>query len=173
MAACYLAKAGRDVLVLEAADAPGGGSRTEETIPGHRFNTHSAAHNIINMTRIPAELDLAGAGLRYTEMEPFATGVFTCGRTVRFHRSIERTVASIAEHDRAQADAYAAFMHRALPLARAAVAGLEATSPSDQLRLVASRLPALAQAARRAGVCGSSCTTCSPLRQPAARPPAR
>lgn len=151
VAACYLAKAGRDVLVLEAADAPGGGSRTEETIPGHRFNTHSAAHNIINMTRIPAELDLAGAGLRYTEMEPFATGVFTCGRTVRFHRSIERTVASIAEHDRAQADAYAAFMHRALPLARAAVAGLEATSPSDQLRLVASRLPALVQAARRAG----------------------
>jgi hypothetical protein len=37
-------------------------SRTDETIPGHLFNTHSAAHNIINMTRIPAELDLAGAG---------------------------------------------------------------------------------------------------------------
>ena len=151
VAACYLARAGQDVLVLEAGGAPGGGSRTEETIPGHRFDTHSAAHNIINMTRIPTELDLAGAGLRYTEMEPFATGVFASGRTVRFHRSIERTVASIAEHDRAQADAYGAFMHRALPLARAAVAGLEATSPSDQLRLVASRLPALVQAARRAG----------------------
>ena len=151
VAACYLARAGQDVLVLEAGGAPGGGSRTEETIPGHRFDTHSAAHNIINMTRIPTELDLAGAGLRYTEMEPFATGVFASGRTVRFHRSIGRTVASIAEHDRAQADAYGAFMHRALPLARAAVAGLEATSPSDQLRLVASRLPALVQAARRAG----------------------
>ena len=47
--------------MLEAADKPGGGSRTDETIPGHRFNTHAAAHNIINMTRIPAELDLAGA----------------------------------------------------------------------------------------------------------------
>lgn len=59
VAACYLAGAGRDVLVLESAAQPGGGSRTDETIPGHRFDTHSAAHNIINMTRIPDELDLA------------------------------------------------------------------------------------------------------------------
>jgi len=50
VAACYLAKAGRMVVVLEAADKPGGGSRTDETIPGYLFNTHSAAHNIINMT---------------------------------------------------------------------------------------------------------------------------
>ncbi len=57
--ACYLAQAGRQVLVLEAAGTLGGGSRTDETIPGYRFNTHSAAHNIINVTSIPAELDLA------------------------------------------------------------------------------------------------------------------
>ncbi len=63
VAACYLAWAGKRVVVLEAADTPGGGSRTDETIPGYRFNTHAAAHNIINMTRIPAELDLAVAGL--------------------------------------------------------------------------------------------------------------
>jgi len=30
IAACYLARAGRQVLVLEALDRPGGGSRTEE-----------------------------------------------------------------------------------------------------------------------------------------------
>jgi len=52
--------------VLEASDRLGGGSRTDETIPGYRFNTHAAAHNIINMTSIPAELDLAGAGLDYS-----------------------------------------------------------------------------------------------------------
>jgi phytoene dehydrogenase-like protein len=44
VAACYLTKAGRRVLVLEAADKLGGGSRTDETIPGYLFNTHSAAH---------------------------------------------------------------------------------------------------------------------------------
>ena len=63
VAACYLAKAGRDVVVLEANDRPGGGSRTEETVPGYRFDLHSVAHNIINMTVIPRQLDLAGAGL--------------------------------------------------------------------------------------------------------------
>ncbi len=126
VAACYLARAGRRVVVLEAADQAGGGSRTDETLPGHLFDTHSAAHNIINMTRIPAELDLAGAGLEYVEMSPFATGVFRDGRIVRFSRSVEQTCASIAEvGTRAEAEAYRAFMHRAFPLVQTAVTGLD------------------------------------------------
>jgi len=32
--ACYLAKAGHEVVVLEQSDQPGGSSRTEETAPG-------------------------------------------------------------------------------------------------------------------------------------------
>jgi phytoene dehydrogenase-like protein len=106
VAACYLAMAGRSVLVLEAQLLPGGGSRTEATIPGlpHRFDLHSAAHNIINMTSIPEELDLAGAGLVYQEMDPFSIAIFADGRRVRFHRSIEATVASIAEHDLVEAE---------------------------------------------------------------------
>ncbi len=50
VAACSVAKAGRPVVVLEAPDKAGGGSRTDETIPGYRFNTHSFAHNIVNLT---------------------------------------------------------------------------------------------------------------------------
>ena len=152
VAACYLAKAGRRVVVLEAADRPGGGSRSDATIPGHLFNTHSAAHNIINMTRIPAELDLRGAGLEYLPMEPFATGVFRDGRIVRFHRDIEQTVASIAEHDRADAEAYRAFMHRAGPLVRTAVTGLESGStPGGVLKGVADKLWPLLQGVKRSG----------------------
>ncbi len=152
VAACYLARAGRDVLVLEASDRLGGGSRTEETIPGYRFNTHSAAHNIINMTRIPAELDLAGAGLEYVPMEPFATGFFSDGRIVRFHRDIDETVASIAEHDPADARAYAAFMHKAVPLVRTAVTGLESGSnPSGVLRAAGERIVPLLAGVRRNG----------------------
>ena len=99
------------------------GCRTDETIPGYLFNTHAAAHNIINMTRIPAELDLAGAGLEYLPMDPFATGFFRDGRVVRFHRDLEQTVESIAEHSRADAEAYRAFMRRAIPLVKTAVDG--------------------------------------------------
>ena len=118
VAGCYLARAGRDVLVVEQLDRPGGGSRTEETVPGHRFDLHSAAHNIINMTDIPSELDLAGAGLDYIEMDPFSIAVHRDGRRVRFHRSVDETVASIAETDGAEADAYRRFMDKAIPIVR-------------------------------------------------------
>ena len=152
VAACYLALAGRRVVVLEAADKAGGGSRTDETVPGHRFDTHAAAHNIINMTRIPAELDLAGAGLEYLPMDPFATGVFEDGRTVRFSRDVDRTLASIAEHSRADADAYRAFLHRAVPLVRTAVTGLDSgPHPAGLARAVAGKARSAVQALRRAG----------------------
>ncbi len=119
IAGCYLARAGRDVLVVEALDRPGGGSRTEETLPGHLFDLHSAAHNIINMTSIPEELDLAGAGLRYQEMDPFSVAIHEDGRRVRFHRSIDATVASIAESDPVEARAYQEFMRLAVPVVEA------------------------------------------------------
>jgi len=118
VAACYLAQAGREVVVVEQLDRPGGGSRTEETIPGYRFDLHSAAHNIINMTDIPVELDLAGAGLDYIEMDPFSIAVHQDGRRVRFYRSIEATVESIAEASPAEAQAYRRFMDKSLPIVR-------------------------------------------------------
>ncbi len=119
IAACYLARAGRDVLVLEQSSRPGGGARTEEVIPGYRFDMHSVAHNILNMTDIPEDLDLAGAGLAYIEMDPFSVAIRADGRRVRFYRSIEATVASIAESDRDEARAYAAFMKVAIPIVHA------------------------------------------------------
>jgi phytoene dehydrogenase-like protein len=116
IAACYLAQAGRQVVVLEQLDRPGGGARTEETVPGYRFDLHSVAHNIINMTDIPAELDLAGAGLVYQEMDPFSVAVHADGRRVRFLRSVDATVDSIAESSLSEARAYRAFMDKALPI---------------------------------------------------------
>ena len=152
VAACYLAREGCDVTVLEQSGAAGGGSRTEETVPGFRFDTHSVAHNMINMTSIPAELRLAEAGLDYQEMEPFAAGFFADGRVVRFHRSIEHTVASIAEHDPAEARRYADLMDKALPLVDVAVAGMSAaSSAAGAVRTGAGRIGRLATAVRRFG----------------------
>ena len=149
VAACYLAQAGRDVVVVEALDRPGGGSRTEETVPGHRFDLHSAAHNIINMTAIPDELDLAGAGLRYLEMDPFSIAVFEDDRIVRFHRSLEATVASIAEHSRSEADEYRSFV-------RAGDALVEAMMPAIRGEVTKRELPkralAVAKLLRRTSV---------------------
>ena len=151
VAACYLARAGREVLVLEASAKLGGGSRTDETIPGYLFNTHSAAHNIINMTSIPDELDLAGAGLDYIEMDPFATRVGADGRTVRFFRSIPRTVASISEHSADEARAYRQLMKRAVPLVQAAVPSLDPGFDATAVRGVVPRAVHAMQAVLRAG----------------------
>jgi phytoene dehydrogenase-like protein len=145
VAACYLAKAGRDVVVLEASDRPGGGSRTEETVPGYRFDMHSVAHNIINMTVIPRQLDLAGAGLEYQEMNPFSVAVFADGRRVRFHRSIEATVDSIAEHSASEAQAYTDFMDRAVPVVRTILPAVQGEMPLRDLPL---RLTSLVRALR-------------------------
>ncbi|HEY4396335.1 MAG TPA: NAD(P)/FAD-dependent oxidoreductase [Acidimicrobiia bacterium] len=144
IAGSYLAHAGRDVLVLEARAGAGGGSRTEETVPGYRFDMHSVAHNMINMTAIPEELDLAGAGLVYQEMNPFSIAVRADGRRVRFFRSVEQTVASIAEEDRAEADAYRAFCAKAAPIVDAIMPAVRGeVSWRDDARRVASVLRAM------------------------------
>lgn len=145
VAACYLARAGRDVVVLEALDRPGGGSRTEERVPGYRFDLHSVAHNMINMTDIPAELDLAGAGLVYTEMNPFSVAVRADESRVRFFRSIDATVDSIAETDPVSATAYRRFMDKAVPIVRAI---LPAIKGEGSLRQTPDRLKAVFGAVR-------------------------
>jgi len=71
---------------------------------------------------------------------------------VRFHRDIEQTVASIAEHSQADAEAYRAFMHRAVPLVKTAVTGLESgSSPGGVLAAAGSKLWPLLQGLKRAG----------------------
>lgn len=162
--ACYLARQGVDVLVLEQSDRPGGGARTEETVPGHRFDTHSVAHNIINMTDIPEELDLAGAGLRYVEMDPFAMAAFTDGRIVRFHRDVTATVASIAEHSEEEAAAYDAFIGLAAPVIDTVVGGVQAGATRRRtLRRLPGRAAAALTALRRAdGPTGLAHTLVSP-----------
>lgn len=125
VAACYLARAGADVTVLEQSGKLGGGSRTDETLPGYHFDLHSAAHNIINATDIPDDLRLREAGLEYREMDPFSIAVFADGTIVRFHRSVEQTVDSIAETDLAEARRYREWIRDATPIITAMRIGLE------------------------------------------------
>lgn len=145
--ACYLARAGLKVLVLEQSAKLGGGSRTEELVPGYRFNTHSAAHNIINATGIVEELGLRAVGLDYREMDPFSIAVHRDGAIVRFHRSVEQTVESIREVAPADADRYRAWIADTMPLITLMRAGLEAGA--DRGHQV-SRLPVRALAAGQA-----------------------
>jgi len=150
--ACYLARAGLSVLVLERSAKLGGGSRTDELISGYRFNTHSAAHNIINATGIVEELGLRAAGLEYREMDPFSVAVHRDGGIVRFHRSVERTVESIREVAPADADRYRAWIADTMPIITLMSAGLEAgAGTARQWRRLPARTWAAGQALARNG----------------------
>lgn len=167
VAGCYLARAGAEVLVLEQSDKLGGGSRTDELVPGYRFNTHSAAHNIINATDIVEDLRLREADLEYREMDPFSVAVFGDGTIVRFHRSVEQTLDSIAEIDPAEARRYRAWMREAMPVITAMRASLEGgTGRGRRLRYVSRGLAAGVQAlVRNGGPAGLGRLLLSPYRR--------
>ena len=109
--ACYLAKAGRKVLVLERREVVGGAVCTQEVVPGFKFDIGSSAHIMFPGTPIMAELGLADHGLSYVEMDPW--GYFPvpgAALGISFHRSVEKTCESIAKISAADADAYRQFI---------------------------------------------------------------
>ncbi|MEU8894299.1 NAD(P)/FAD-dependent oxidoreductase [Nocardia sp. NPDC048505] len=97
VAACYLAREGRAVEVLERDEVLGGAVSTVERFPGHLVDRGSSAHIMVRHTGIVEELELHRFGLRYIDCDPwaFAPGIDGAPPIV-FHRSLERTCASIA-----------------------------------------------------------------------------
>jgi phytoene dehydrogenase-like protein len=71
VAACYLARAGLVVEVVEADEVLGGAVSTVERWPGVRVDRGSSAHVIIRHSGIVEELDLAAHGLRYVDCDPW------------------------------------------------------------------------------------------------------
>ncbi|TFV75375.1 NAD(P)/FAD-dependent oxidoreductase [Blastococcus sp. CT_GayMR20] len=71
VAACYLARAGLSVEVVESDDVLGGAVSTVERWPGVRVDRGSSAHVIIRQSGILEELDLAAHGLRYLDCDPW------------------------------------------------------------------------------------------------------
>ncbi len=71
VAACYLARAGLSVEVVESDDVLGGAVSTVERWPGVRVDRGSSAHVIIRHSGIVEELDLAAHGLTYLDCDPW------------------------------------------------------------------------------------------------------
>ena len=100
IAAAYLARAGKSVLVLENNDRIGGLVRTEElTLPGFKHDVYSSAHPLFTTSQAYADLgaDLTARGLRYINTD-IPTGVsFSDGRTAILPQAFE---AALAEAER-------------------------------------------------------------------------
>ncbi|MFC8044332.1 phytoene desaturase family protein [Nocardia sp. NPDC057353] len=93
VAACYLARAGERVVVLERDEVIGGAVSTVERFPGYAVDRGSSAHLMVRHTGIVEELELDRFGLRYVDCDPWA---FVPGEPpLVFARDLERTCASI------------------------------------------------------------------------------
>ncbi len=92
-AANTLSDAGRSVLVIEAADQIGGGTRTEEiTLPGFKHDICSAIHPYAAGSPYLRSLDLEAHGLRWVHPEIALGHPVTPERVAFLHRDLDRTV---------------------------------------------------------------------------------
>lgn len=101
-AAITLAQAGRQVLVLEAAETFGGGSRSEEaTLPGFVHDVCSAIHPMAIASPFFESLDLARWGLEWIHSPSALAHPFDGGRAVTLERSLEESARSLGSDEKA------------------------------------------------------------------------
>ncbi|MGZ4616093.1 MAG: phytoene desaturase family protein [Actinomycetes bacterium] len=97
--ACYLARAGLDVEVVETDRVLGGAVSTVERWPGYAVDRGSSAHIMVRHTGIVEDLRLDECGLTYLDMDPWAFAPFGPPdeqQAITFHVDLERTHDSIA-----------------------------------------------------------------------------
>ncbi|MCJ7827384.1 MAG: NAD(P)/FAD-dependent oxidoreductase [Demequinaceae bacterium] len=96
VAAVTLAEAGWRVLVLEAADQYGGGTRTEAlTLPGFRHDVCSTAHPLALASPAFRALGLESEGLRLVHPEIPLGHPLAPGKSLFLHRDVAATAAQL------------------------------------------------------------------------------
>lgn len=114
VAACYLARDGVDVEVVERDEVLGGAVSTVERFPGYPMDRGSSAHIMFRWTGIAEELALDRYGLRYVDCDPwgFHPVPGAPGGGITFSVDLDATCTSIeAVCGSRDADAYRAFVH--------------------------------------------------------------
>src|SRR6187431_905774 len=137
VAAAYLAKAGRKVLVLERRHLVGGAAVTEEIYPGFKYSVCSYVVSLLR-PEIIRELDLPRHGLEILPLD----GTFTPmpdGNHLWRTNDHAQTRREIARHSRLDAEAYDEYGRAMVEMGRFVRPILELT-PADPLSLNLSTL---------------------------------
>jgi len=108
VAAAYLARAGRKVLVLERREMVGGCAVTEEIWPGYRVSTGAYLTSLLQ-ERIVQELELPRFGYKVDAKDPAFFSVFPDGRHFFMWQDRAKTLAEIAKFSQHDADVYPAY----------------------------------------------------------------
>src|SRR5678815_2075099 len=108
VAACYLAKAGLRVTVLERQESVGGGAVTEELEPGFRVSSLDHATGPFSKS-VVSDLDLGSFGLELLTPEVQLLGLTPDGESLAIFNDTERTAKEINKFSARDANKYAEF----------------------------------------------------------------
>jgi phytoene dehydrogenase-like protein len=103
--ACYLARAGLRVLVLERRYVVGGACVTEETFPGFKVSTAAYVNSLFH-TAIVRDLRLADYGYEVLARNPSSFTPFSDGRSLMMGPDAELTRGEIAKFSARDAERY-------------------------------------------------------------------
>lgn len=97
--ACYLARYGLKVLVIEKYHSIGGMTITEEiTLPGFLSDVHAFGYQLANLSPVPIELNLGNYGFELIKPEISYSHIFPDGGYITMYRDILKTVKSIEKY---------------------------------------------------------------------------
>ena len=139
--AAYLARAGLDVVLLEARASVGGCASTVEAL-GARVNSCNCDHISIRSTPILDELGLDEHGLRYLDVDPAQLSMlWEGGRPWFLFHDVERTLDALRIAHPREVEGYRRYAVKAVPVARLLLeVGLEVPT-RRRLAKIASRYP--------------------------------
>ncbi len=129
--ACYLAKVGLKVLVLERSHSIGGMTNTEEvTLPEFMSDTHAFCIQLANFSPALHELELDQYGFELIYSNPCFTHAFPNGKSISVSRGIDDTCKSIAHFSTKDADTYHQLFERFLGVKDPFIASFNSLPPS-------------------------------------------
>ena len=130
--ACYLARAGLRVLVLERRHLVGGACVTEETFPGFKVSTAAYVNSLFHKA-IARDLKLAGYGYQVLARDPSSFTPFPDGRSLLMGSDADLTrkeIAKFSVRDAERYPRYAAMLERVADVIEPTLA----MSPPDLLK---------------------------------------
>jgi phytoene dehydrogenase-like protein len=129
VAAAYLAKARRKVLLLEKREMVGGIAVTEEFFPGYKFSSLASGAGHLSPA-VVADLNLARNGLQILPADPLIFSPLPDGKHITIWHDTNRTAQEIAEFSAIDANAYPGFVKLMSKFGRI-VSGLKDITPPD------------------------------------------